>query len=211
MSVNTHKSWHIHREVNKERIRRLQDELKTAKDKSAKGLEEILNGEHLTTSELLGQIHKLGEPSPLDPVVSNSNNVPIPITTIAPNDELSRFDPLIYPIELDVPAEEPTLKKQHQNCIGKERSSNTSNDQNTVSAATNRPVGQANCGTQDGLIKELRGSLSHSSHDFRRDSKRGPAHSASHLTHLDKHAAVTHESSSKKAKLQSAPRASFRR
>lgn len=196
MSTNTHKSWHVHREVNREKARRLQDELNAAKDRSAKGLDDVLSGETVSTTELLKQIHKLGDSSPLDSTISNSINPPVPAAAAAAlNDELSRFDPLLYPIEPDLPAEEPPLKKHYQNHIKREGLFNTHNDKSTISTAANRPDGQRKRRTQDGLVKKFCGSLPHPGHEFGRDGQRCPTHSASHNTHSTKHAAIACKSS----------------
>lgn len=119
MSVNTHKSWHIHREVNREKVRRLQDELSAAKDRSAKGLEVILSGESATTNELLEQVYKLGEPPLPEPIASADISSPVPTAVIPLNDELSRFDPLVYPIEPDISTEKLAMRKPYQGSTAK--------------------------------------------------------------------------------------------
>lgn len=195
MSTNTHKSWHIHKEVNREKTRCLQDEFNAAKDKSAKGLEDVLSGKDISTNELLAQIHKLGDPSPLDSAISNSINIPAPVVATTVNDELSRFDPLLYPIELDVSSEEPPLKKQYQSPIKKEGSFNTQDDKSTVSTAPNRTSGQRDYRMQGSLIKEFCRSLPHSCHEFRRGRKGGSTYSTPYNTYTTKHATVARKGS----------------
>ncbi|EFO64370.1 Hypothetical protein GLP15_5047 [Giardia lamblia P15] len=200
MSVNTHKSWHIHREINKEKVRRLQDELSAAKDRSAKDLETILNGESVTINELLEQVYKLGEPPLPEPITSADVNFPGPTVTIPLNDELSRFDPLVYPIEPDVPTEESLIRRPHQGRTVAGRLSNVSDDQSVPSTTASKSVHQEEHRMQGDTRKKFYGSTLSFSRNFRRCRKGDSAHPMSYNVHATKHATATHRDLSKETR-----------
>ncbi|KAE8302834.1 hypothetical protein GL50803_0014182 [Giardia duodenalis] len=190
MSVNTHKSWHIHREVNREKVRRLQDELSAAKDRSAKGLEVILSGESATTNELLEQVYKLGEPPLPEPIASADISSPVPTAVIPLNDELSRFDPLVYPIEPDISTEKLAMRKPYQGSTAKEGLSSVSDGQSVPSTTAGELLHQETHRMQDDIRKKFYGSALHSNRSFRRRREEDLIHFMPHNVHVGKHTAV---------------------